>query len=206
MARIIYTGVGSRNTPTEVLNFIRTLAGYLQQQGWVLRSGAARGADEYFEKGVKDQTAHRNNDLEVYLPWDGFRGIAADHAPYYHLPSTYPNWAGAGDIAAGIHPAWQRLTRAARILHTRNVYQVLGKDLARPSDYILYFAPPLGSGLVEGGTNTAVQLARQHGVPELNLWYPEVRSLLGLAMRRGEANPVTATLDAMRQRKKNTAK
>ena len=61
------------------------------------------------------------------------------------------------------------LSKGAKALHTRNVYQVLGKDLKSPSTFLLCWAPPTPDG-VKGGTNTAVQLAKKHGAEVINIF------------------------------------
>ena len=47
----IYTGIGSRNTPKEVLELMKTIGKYLGCLGYELRSGGADGADSAFESG-----------------------------------------------------------------------------------------------------------------------------------------------------------
>lgn len=47
-----YTGVGSRSTPQDIMKMMSALASKLEVEGWVLRSGAADGADTGFENGV----------------------------------------------------------------------------------------------------------------------------------------------------------
>lgn len=42
---IYYTGVGSRETPKEVLNYFSKLAYFLASNNYILRSGHAQGAD-----------------------------------------------------------------------------------------------------------------------------------------------------------------
>lgn len=44
-----YTGVGSRETPEEILKVMEDLAFNLRETGWILRSGGAEGADTAFE-------------------------------------------------------------------------------------------------------------------------------------------------------------
>jgi len=46
-----YTGIGSRACPPEILGVMFMLGEALAEQGWILRSGAAPGADSAFEQG-----------------------------------------------------------------------------------------------------------------------------------------------------------
>ena len=48
-----YTGIGSRQTPKDILNLIEDVAFKLASKGYILRSGAAKGADTAFEDGAK---------------------------------------------------------------------------------------------------------------------------------------------------------
>lgn len=160
-----YTGVGSRETPDHILKIMRDVAFKLDEMGWILRSGGADGADTAFQIGAV------NTPSEIYLPWNNFNqtpGRTID-------ASKLSNYREASDIASGLHPAWDRLTRGPRALHTRNVYQVLGLDLDTPSRLLVCWAPIVGKrGEVKGGTNTAVKLARMKGIPVRNLYEEDV--------------------------------
>jgi predicted Rossmann fold nucleotide-binding protein DprA/Smf involved in DNA uptake len=63
----VYTGVGSRSTPAEVLELMGDLAARLAGSGWRVRSGRARGADQAFERGAERALG----DVEVYRPDGG---------------------------------------------------------------------------------------------------------------------------------------
>ncbi len=64
-----YTGVGSRETPEEIGKIMTLLASKLEREGWSLRSGAADGADTFFERGVSNP-----NNKQVFIAWNGFSG------------------------------------------------------------------------------------------------------------------------------------
>lgn len=151
-----YTGIGSRETPTDILELMSKIAYKLAQQGWYGRSGSAGGADLAFEAGFMkaSQDGTSLGGFTGYLPWDGFNGHQEDQ---FH--SLRGNCKAAAIIAEETHPAWERCSRGVRSLHTRNVYQVLGNDLNTPSNLCLFYAQPIGkSGQVKGGTNTAVKI------------------------------------------------
>ena len=63
-----YTGIGSRETPDEILGIMADVAYNLPNYGYTLRSGAADGADSAFEMGC----GWNNGEKEIYLPWEGF--------------------------------------------------------------------------------------------------------------------------------------
>lgn len=148
-----YTGVGSRSTPAEVLLLMTAFSKKSMAAGWILRSGAAKGADTAFEKGAGFAK-------EIFIPWKSFSNDS-DHV----LVGDYPE---AEKLAAAAHPAWHRCSPAAKLLHTRNACQVLGYNLKTPSKFLLCWAPPTKDG-VEGGTNTAWQIAKQHNIRCFNL-------------------------------------
>jgi len=162
---MFYTGVGSRNTPEAIQLIQQQLAMHLEGRGYVLRSGGAKGSDNAFEKGVTVPEYK-----EIFVPWSGFNGYTG--GPGVIDMTGLENRGEAASIAETIHPAWDRLSRGARALHTRNVYQVLGLDLKTPSRFLLCWAEYQGNNrnVVKGGTNTAVQLALRNGVPVLNMY------------------------------------
>lgn len=160
-----FTLVGSRETPEDSYQLLKHMAGYLALNGWTGRSGGADGADSALEEALL-KLPHL---MEVYLPWSNFNGRIANSRVYLiDTPklTTYPSAMG---IAEQTHPAWDRCSRGARALHARNVYQVLGRDLQTPSKILVCWAIPTASG-VKGGTNTAVQLAKQHGCKIVNIY------------------------------------
>lgn len=172
-----YTGVGSREAPPGVLRLIEHIAIFLYRHGYLFRSGHADGCDHHFQKGVQDFTGHpvRWDEGEVYIPWNGFSD-ARDNTELgggVICLKNHPIWTEAEAVAATLHPVWERLKHGPKALHTRNVFQVLGRDLKSPSAFIIYAAKPLARGAVKGGTNTAVQLARKYGIPEINLYYTQ---------------------------------
>lgn len=71
---IKYAGIGSRETPPEVIDVMKDFA-YAVAHEAILRSGGAPGADTAFEYGAKFAGGQR----EIYLPWSGFNGIEHGH-------------------------------------------------------------------------------------------------------------------------------
>ena len=142
-----YTGVGSRETPPEILAVMTRLAEKLRAFGYVLRSGGAVGADQAFERGA----GTRKNIF-----------YAGDATP------------AAIAMAAKIHPAWSRCSDYAKRLHGRNMFQVLGASLSEPSAFLICWTPDGAVGgsdcsIKTGGTATAIRAASAHGVPVYNL-------------------------------------
>lgn len=150
---MIFTGVGSRKTPTNVLDKMYAIGVHLAKLGWVLRSGSAVGADLAFERGCDQEGGKK----EIYLPWKMFNNSTS---LLYEIPNK------AFDIASKIHPAWNKCTYYAQKLHARNVLQVLGSSLDKPSNLLICFTP---NGKDAGGTATAMRLARMYSIKIINL-------------------------------------
>lgn len=110
---IVYAGIGSRETPQEVLEYMTELACVWAESGCILRSGGARGADTAFEKGASAK--------EIYRPEDA-TPEALTHAAKFH-----PNWHACGPYA--------------RKLHARNSIIMLGPSLNDPVDLVVCWTP-----------------------------------------------------------------
>lgn len=159
-ANLVYTGIGSRQTPPDVLADMQLIAGQLARVGWTVRSGGAEGADRAFG----DAAAAAGGDVELFLPWPGFAG---HRACTLERPS-----AAALELASQYHPAWSTLRPAARKLHARNCHEVLGADLRSPSRLVVCWTPDgstTGHGRGAGGSGQALRVASSYGVPVVNL-------------------------------------
>lgn len=156
---MIYAGIGSRETPANILTRMWELGYELAERGWILRSGHAGGADMAFEMGCIAASGTK----EIYLPWSGFNG--APEAPDYISGTNSDHLA----IAANFHPAWSRCSAAAKRLHGRNVCQILGSDLNTKADMVICWTK---NGLAGGGTGQAIRIARAYGVPVFDLALP----------------------------------
>ena len=156
-----YTGVGSRETPPPILKFIGQVAYWLAGRGYTGRSGSAAGADSAFEQGFSNYEEingmSNKATFEAYLPWRDFSGKL--EGSIHIVTPELPNYNEAFNIASTIHPAWNRLSRGAKALHTRNVYQFLGLDLKTPSNVLFCYAQPTKN---KQGIVTGKQIGRAH--------------------------------------------
>ena len=146
-----YAGIGARRTPERILGLFSGLALYLYYQGYTLRSGGADGADSAFEAGLLGVGPQ-----DIFLPWKGFNN---NQSQLYGVESK------ALTMAEHYHPAWNACTPVARKFHARNCYQVLGKDLETPADFILCWTP---KGETVGGTGQALRIAEDLNIPVIN--------------------------------------
>lgn len=177
-----YTGIGSRDTPQEVLELMKKLAFTLALKGWILRSGGADGADSYFEKGFDEAWCLRNypdtlgeSGKEIYIPWNGFNNRFHDKWKVHcFLDLSSDVRKQAYNLVRQIPPAPDKLSKGVKLLHSRNMMQVLGKDLATSSKFLVCWAPVIGD-TITGGTRTAYELAKMNGIQCFNLNVQEDR-------------------------------
>ena len=154
-----YTGVGSRETPDYILELMRKIAVTMNENGYVLRSGHADGADLAFEE--------ESATSQIFLPWTGFNGSSA---PNNHIVMPYSK--RCEEIASLYHPAWHNCSDGAKKLHMRNVYQVLGPELnetgiaERKSRLVICWTKDGKGG---GGTGQAIRIAAGYQIPVFDL-------------------------------------
>lgn len=168
------TGIGSRETPADILDIMRKAIKFKILDGFTLRSGGADGADTYCAYGWGDAYKESTDipKAEIYLPWNGFNGLYKNIKNCI-LVEDSAIISEAHEILKDIHPAFDKLTRGPLALHTRNCFQVLGADLRTPSNTVLCYAKQDSKGNPLGGTATAINLARLHNVRVVNLSIPE---------------------------------
>jgi hypothetical protein len=148
-----YTGIGARKTPYDILTEMTVLGSILADANFTLRSGGAVGADSAFEAGCQKV----NGMADIFIPWKGFQ---------HHSSTLYPPTTAALDIAAVLHPAWHKCSSWARMLHARNVHQVMGYNIDTPSRFVICWTP---GGELTGGTALAIRVAMKFNIPVFNL-------------------------------------
>lgn len=134
-----YAGIGSREIPGAMLEFISDLASELRDQKVLCRSGGARGADTAFQKGAGD----------LFELW----------RPEQSTPEAF-------DLAEQFHPVWDNLSLYDKALHARNGHILLGANLDDPVDFVLAWTE---GGKVIGGTAQGLRIARAYKIPVFNL-------------------------------------
>ncbi len=154
--RLVYAGIGARRTPPQILSVMTRLAQWLHRTGWHLNSGGADGADRAFAEGATVESR------TLVLPWPGYN----DHAGPDGRTLSAGERQSARDLAALLHPAWQKCSRGVRAMHARNVGIVLGPGLNRPVHTVICWTP---GGEVVGGTGMALRIADRAGIPVVNL-------------------------------------
>jgi hypothetical protein len=167
---LYYAGVGSRETPKDILVLMEQLANRLREDAFVLRTGHAPGADQAFERGAGAAA-------QIFLPWATFEQDVAFNAsrdPEKPEVVNYPKifdgpTAEAADIVYRIHPMWDSLKPGARKLHARNAHQILGplpQSRPTPVEFVICWTP---DAAIVGGTATAIKIAKERDIPVWNL-------------------------------------
>lgn len=148
-----YAGIGSRETPPDMCDELRLAARELASLGALLRSGGAPGADLACEDGCDEG----NGLKEIFLPWASFSDRPRAKGTCFVGVTE-----AAFKLASEHHDYWHRCGRGAMMLLARNGYQVLGRELNDPVDFVLCWTPN-GSG--SGGTGQAIRIARKRDIP-----------------------------------------
>jgi hypothetical protein len=170
-----YSGIGSRESPLDILEKMERLSHSFQDE-WVLRSGGAPGADSAFEKGIT------NGNKEIYLPWRQFND---NPSPLFSVSKE------AQEMASKFHPNWNNLSPAVKKLMGRNAYQVLGYDLNSPAAFVLCWTPDGCESTKTrtshtGGTGLAISLASSLFIPVINMFNKNWQDKLMLAIEESE--------------------
>lgn len=147
-----YAGVGSRETPDNVLDVMFKIGKSFAQKGLLLRSGGAEGADIAFEDGCDAGRGRK----EIFYAKNNKGCIVEERF-----------FAQALQMASQVHPNWGACSEYARRLHARNCFQVLGKELNDPADFVVCWTKDGGP---TGGTGQAIRLAISKQIPIYNLY------------------------------------
>ena len=168
---MVYAGIGSRETPTEVLELMTKAAKFLADKGYKLQTGKTfndkeEGADKAFSDGTSNK--------ELFGPESANNTTKA--------------------IAKELHPAPQHLKTGGLNLMARNTNQVFGKNLDTPVDFVLFYAKETSNPLrPKGGTGQAVEMARRKGIPTINMADTDRRKQLTAAIKKGKTSLETTT-------------
>ena len=134
-----YAGIGSREAPKEILELMSKIGRTLQDKGFILRSGGARGSDRAFTKYVED------DNCEIYRPEDSDKQSM--------------------QVASRLHLNWDNLTDVAKKLHSRNAKIILGDKLDCPVDFVICWTKSSKTG--GSGTGNAIKIAREYRIPRI---------------------------------------
>lgn len=158
-----YAGIGSRETPKEVLDQMSELAMELAHLGYTLNTGDAKGADLAFRRAAP------NDKVNVFTPADATdetRNIAR---------ATHPNPEAVDKLVEVNKQKYGTDKYNPWNLLARNTNQVFGRDLRTPVDFVIAWTK---GGKLVGGTAQALRMAQMRDIPIINLADKNWRSQL----------------------------
>jgi hypothetical protein len=161
-----YAGIGSRETPIEILEVMKVISRRLYNGGFTLRSGGAKGADQAFESAlIEFEREDAQKQVEIYLPWPGFEKQTRLN---WFEPKRKTPQPEAFTFSSMYHPGWNYLSDFAKSLHARNTHQILGYDITNPDlvDFVVCWTK---NGKISGGTGQALRIAEAHNIEIYNL-------------------------------------
>lgn len=186
-----YAGIGSRETPQDVLDVMTKAATYLESLGYTLRSGGAEGADTAFEKGVKSKK-------QIFKGFDKTGDTEKKIAHEIH-PNLQGAMEGSKKRAIAKGKDGERSAKAVENLMARNTNQIFGEKLDTPVDFVLAYDPSGWTGKgprpVKGGTLQAIDMAARKGIPVINMADPNWRAQLKEVLKNKPAvQPVVQSI------------
>lgn len=151
---MIYTGIGSRQTPLWCIKYFEKIGKLFGIKGWVLRSGGAIGADAAFERGCNKV----NGLKEIFVPEFNPR------IPHGIIPNKTKQLYKIANEAfePRIGRELNTCKKYTQNLMMRNVCQILGLDLNNPSNFVICWTE---GGTGKGGTGQAIETAKNYNVP-----------------------------------------
>lgn len=166
-----FSGIGSRETPEGVGVLMVRISRAMGLRGLRLRSGAAAGADSYFEAGA--------HGAEIFVAWESMiwkRGIAGARNKWFDWSKMDAKLRMESLEEAGVvHPNWAVCRAPVRSLLARNVMILRGEKL---SDNSLVTVCWTKGGKDVGGTGSALRLCDRYGIPVVNLAIPEDHKMM----------------------------
>jgi hypothetical protein len=143
-----YAGIGSRETPVEVLKVMKNTATILMNKGYTLRSGGAHGADSFFESGC----------------W------RKDMKEIFDLSSEIPGWAYEEANKHLLFGSIDSMYRTTQKLLARNMMIMLGANGKTPVDFVVCWTKTMNIyDKKVGGTGYGLRLAKERNIPIYNL-------------------------------------
>lgn len=165
---LYYAGIGSRETPENVLKVMVKIATFLESKNYTLRSGGAVGADNAFYSGtIFNHVYLVNYQNEILLSKDNGKNIIT-------MSNTVKEFANAH--VAVFHPNYVNICNQPKIklLHARNTLQITGHDLRNIvlSRFVICWTKTGNTTTTnkdDGGTGQAIRIANFYKIPVYNL-------------------------------------
>ncbi len=157
-----YAGIGSRETPANVLQVMSDIAVLMAIDGHICCTGAALGADQAFANGAN----RVHGAIELSIPWNTYE--FAWSCTLHNVKSTAYDanvHKAAADSVHKFHPYAAKLKQGAFKLHARNYLIIDGCAL------VICWTT---DGKASGGTGQGIRIAESLGIPVYNLGNAEV--------------------------------
>lgn len=169
-----FTGVGSRRTTRVAEDELGDVVKVLSRRFALLTctGDASEGGDKVVW----------NNALEGHRIRFGPVGRSSYSLHTQVVPPDTEAYSLAVSIVSKLHPAWRFLKQEHRELHIRNVFQVMGATVSRPSEFLLCWTPDGAEEKTSkktGGTGTAIRIANHFGIPVFNMQNEDCIERLG---------------------------
>lgn len=175
-----YAGIGSRETPKYILEEMTKIAKELESDYKLQTGYKSKTYGKINEEGADKAFSDGTNNKELFGP---------DMATTKEI-----------NIAKELHPNWNALVSkgifAAKLM-ARNTFQIFGKNLDTPVDFVLFYAQEQEDSIrPKGGTGQAVEMARLKGIPTINMsdesWKDQLNKVLeSNKNKKSKSNPVS---------------
>lgn len=168
--------VGSRETPPEILEWMRATGEQFVRNGYRIVSGNAPGADQAWAAGGNKADPSK---VTLCLPWAGFEEATVHQKNLTRTLANRPTDLEKRyySLAESVHPSWRQMTMGGQRLHARNAMIVEGVKV------VFGFVT-----VSSGGTMGAFRIARMLQIPCYDVSDRKIRGrveeLVELAVRR----------------------
>lgn len=157
MAKLIYAGIGPRNTPMKVQEQMAGLGKQLEEMGFTLSSGDGIGADQAWASEVKPENTR------IYL------AESKPNCPHGLVPDFLQDQWTFANKHFGKHRGGLSLTSQSayvQYLFMRNLNILLGPDLTKPEpvQFVAYWYEKDCPNGWAGGTGHTVSMARDKDI------------------------------------------
>lgn len=167
-----YTGIGSRETPKNILDMMIDIGSIMNKKGYILRSGHAAGADRAFEIGANSPES------QIYLPWNYFGYTKYKDDPGCPVIGEAivdkEQWLSNHKYLCNLNIRNTQDADSVKLLHGRNVAQVIGMNLEGNSEYIICYCK-IKYNRPQGGTASAYLLGNYLKIKVFNLYIEETK-------------------------------